>query len=160
MTSESNPPVSAAGEIPTRDRRPWPIKALSWLLLLQAAMFGLIAAFHTQALRFDLRLTQEEYLANLPFGLRGLVFLALALLCLSAAAGFFRLWPAAWFNAVFAQGLSLLMALYLYFHERPFYCYAIMIYGIWMVVYLNYTEVRAVFHSEREAKDWGGMEGA
>jgi hypothetical protein len=52
------------------------------------------------------------------------------------------------------------MALYLYFHERPFYCYAIMIYGIWMVVYLNYTEVRAVFHSEREAKDWGGMEGA
>ena len=53
-----------------------------------------------------------------------------------------------------------MLALFLYFLERPFYSFVIMLLGVWMVVYLNYPEVQAAFHSEQEVKDWGGVDEA
>jgi hypothetical protein len=48
------------------------------------------------------------------------------------------------------QGLSLLMALLIYFKGKLWYTYIMMLYNIPMVLYLNYHEVRAAFQPRQE----------
>ena len=106
--------------------RPWAVTAIGWLLLVEMA--GLL------------------FLAVVNLGrTAGVAFLALALLALAAAVGFARLRRGGWVNAVLVQGGELLIALGLFFGPRPAYCYAMMIYGVLMVLYLHQADVQAAF---------------
>ncbi len=107
-------------------RRPWAVGAITWLLVVEVA--GLLV------------------LAFINLGsLVGLAFVALALLALSAAVGFVRLRRGGWVNAVLVQGGGLAMALLLHFQLHAGYAYAMMAFGILMVLYLHQADVQAAF---------------
>jgi len=78
----------------------------------------------------------------------GLLFFALSALAVLAAVSFLRTRHNAWASAMLVQGLCLLIALVLYFSGKPVYVYVMMLYGILMVLYLNYHEVRDVFRAK------------
>ena len=128
--------------------RPRPVTVLGLLLLLQAVgLFGL-GVFYFVRLYWQHALTRAVLLAELFDQLLiSLAFLPLALLALLAAIGFLRLWRNAWRNAMLLQGLSLWVALVLYFSRKPGYVYMVMLYGIFMVIYLNYADVYATFQT-------------
>ncbi|MBI4769770.1 MAG: hypothetical protein HY784_04975 [Chloroflexi bacterium] len=147
---------------PSRRRapaRPWPVTALGLLLLLQsAALFGL-GVITLLAVSLRLQITLETVAGELPHALRGIFFVALALTALLTASGFFRLRRGAWLNAMFLQGLSLLMALGIYLRDKPQAkldpSYLMMLYGIFMVIYLNHDEVLAAFRPKPVFLDRG-----
>lgn len=130
---------------PPRPARPWPVRALAWLLLLEAVGFIALGALYLGPLGTQGAFTPEHWDAERIAVLTGLVFGLLAVLALSAAIGFWRLLPAAWLNAVTVQGAELLIALVLYFRGRPAYVYVMMVYGIFMVLYLHQADVQAAF---------------
>jgi len=119
--------------------RPWPVKALTLLLVAQGVglvVLGLFSVDHTAGVWAIL--VDQSFYATLP---------PLGVLALVAAAGFLRLRPGAWVMAMLVQGLSLLVALVFYFRYRPqdLLIYGMMVYALIMVLYLNYAEVPAVF---------------
>ena len=75
----------------------------------------------------------------------GVVFVSLSVLAILAAIGFLRLRRAAWTVALLVQGSALLIALILYFREKPWYAYILMLCGIFIVLYLNTYDVRMAF---------------
>ena len=123
--------------------RSWPVTALGWLLVLQAAGLSVIGLFNY--LHTEMALTEDVLLVEVRHTFRGLFFVLLAILALLTALGFFRVRPGAWRTAMLVQGLSLLMALVVYYVEKPTYGYAMMAYGIFMVIYLNHDEVQTAF---------------
>lgn len=119
--------------------RPWPVKALTWLLALETVALGALAFIYLQGSESII-----EKLAERPFFA---AFVPLSLLALLATLGFLRLRPGAWVIAMLVQGLMLLAALLSYFgsnHREPV-VFATMFYGVVMVVYLNYADVPLVF---------------
>jgi hypothetical protein len=139
-------------------KRSWPVTILGLLLIFQAiGLFGL-GALHFSWVDLEGELTPQDFAIDLPVSMRGVAFIALGFLALLAAAGFLRLWTSAWLYAVMVQGLSLGMAIFLYFRERSYYAYPLMLYCIIMVIYLNYSEVLFTFRTERPVKDWGGID--
>lgn len=143
---------------PQRTRRNWPVLILGFLLLFQGIVSLFIGGLYATVIEFDWEITAEDFLINIPLGLRGGVYLAIGILAILAAIGFFRLWPGAWLNAVMVQGTSLLIALFLYFHERPFYIYLTMVFSIFLVIYLNYSEVKEAFHSRSMEPVWDELD--
>lgn len=139
-------------------RRSVPVTILTLLLLLQAIGLFLLGSTHLSQVDLAWRLTPQALLVDVPLALRGFAFSMLGLLAIIAATGFFRVWSYAWFYAMLLQGLSLLMALTIHFQERPAYVYPIMLFGIFMVLYLNYSEVLSTFRTEESIKDWGGID--
>ena len=123
--------------------RPWPVTALGTILLSQAALFLAFGAAKFSAPGFGW-LTPLTGQLNLLAG-AGLVLLAPA--ALVAAIGFFRLWSVSWTIGMGIQGLSLLVAIALYFYSNVSlaYVYAGMAYHIFTVLYLNTRAVQAVF---------------
>lgn len=146
----SDLPAKPPQELP---KRPGAVTILGWLLLLQAAFFVILAGLHFYWLNAELHNIPFNIPSATVIGLWGVAFSALGLLTLLSAAGFFRLWPIAWLTAVAIQGLSLLLALNQYFHNKPFYAYLLMLTGTLMIVYLNYSEVPKAFHVDRSARD-------
>lgn len=133
-------------------RRTWPVTAVGLLLLLQAAgLFGLGAIYFATVYLLDLwapmsALSIEELFSGVVNNvLMSIIFIPLSLLAILVAIGFLRLWHNAWTNAMLLQGLTLLIALILYFTGKPFYVYILMLYSIFMVLYLNYYEVQVAF---------------
>ena len=128
--------------------RPWPVTVVGRLLLLQTAV--LLAPLWPQW-----PLGPEIWGATTLDLLTGLLFCLLALSALLAAVGFLRVSRGAWLSALLVQGLSLLMALILYFRGKPTHIYLMMLYGIFMVLYLHQAEVQTAFrakpgHADRE----------
>ena len=138
-------------------RRPWPATALGLLLLFQALALLSIGALQLLNASLKLGITLDTVAEELPHALRGIFFVALALLTLLVAINFLRLRPGAWLSAVLVQGLTLLLALSLYLRDHPggrLHClYLMMLYGLFMVVYLNYGDVPAAFRPRRERLD-------
>ena len=106
--------------------RPWAVSAITWLLVVE--VFGLVA----------LAVVNLESLA-------GPAFAALAVLALAATVGFVRLRRGGWVNAVLVQGGGLALALLVFFRWHASYAYAMMAYGILMVLYLHQADVQAAF---------------
>jgi magnesium-transporting ATPase (P-type) len=136
-------------------KRPWSVTAVGLLLLLQAVgLFGLGAIHFAMVYMVDLwaplsALSAEELLLGVDNKVvMSILFIPLSLLAILAAVGFRRLWRNAWTNAMLLQGLTLLIALILYFTAKPFYVYILMLYGIFMVLYLNYYHVQMAFRPE------------
>jgi hypothetical protein len=133
-----------------RPSRPWAVSANAWLLILEAGGFIALGALYLGPLGATWALTPEAWEAERLAVLTGLGFGLLAVMALSAAIGFFRLVPAAWVSAVTVQGATLALALLLYFGGRPGYVYAMMLTGIFMVVYLHQADVQAAFRRRGE----------
>jgi len=136
-------------------KRPWSVTAVGLLLLLQAVgLFALGAIHFDMVYLVDLwtplsALSAEELLLGVANKVvMSIIFIPLSLLAVMAAVGFLRLWRNAWTNAMLLQGLTLLIALILYFTAKPFYVYILMLYSIFMVLYLNYYHVQMAFRPE------------
>ncbi len=180
-------------------QRPWPVKAVGLLLLLQAMGLFALGGMHVaaeyaleQGLLQDLlhwnglqtlieilpsRL-QTWWIVSLSWGRKelplkmasgafvnvGLIYVALSILAVVTAIGFLRMRRNAWTYAMLLQGLCLFIALILYLRGKPIYIYAVMLYAIGMVLYLNYHDVRGAFRPKpqvgqehRSAKRSGGV---
>lgn len=124
------------------DVHPWPVKVLTGMLAVQGA--GLLAV---GLLYIDRTNGWHSILVNSAFYA---TLVPLGLLALLAAVGFFRLSRGAWVMAMLVQGLNLLIALFYYFTRDPdsLFLFAMMLYAIIMVVYLNYAEVPAAFRAQ------------
>lgn len=57
--------------------------------------------------------------------------------------------PVAWLAAMTVQGVQLFLSLLLYFTVKPGYVTVLMLYGVLMVLYLDYSEVADVFRPHR-----------
>jgi magnesium-transporting ATPase (P-type) len=144
-------------------KRPWSVTAVGLLLLLQAVgLFGLGAIHFAIVYLVDLwvplsALSAEELLLGVVNQVvMSIIFIPLSLLAILAAIGFLRLWRNAWTNAMLLQGLTLLIALILYFTGKPFYVYILMLYSIFMVLYLNYYHVQMAFRPKPVVEDREG----
>jgi hypothetical protein len=133
-----------------RPSRPWPVTAIGWLLMLEAAGFLAIAALYVSAWATRLAFMPQQWIEQRLIGLTGMLFCLLAILSLTSAYGFFRLARAAWMSAVLAQGFSLSLALVQYFGSRPAFVYPMMLFGIFMVLYLHQADVQAAFQPQPE----------
>ncbi|MFP4344104.1 MAG: hypothetical protein ACLFU8_05365 [Anaerolineales bacterium] len=151
----------AAKKAPLRKRRPWAVTALSLLLLLEALILGGTSAllfFTTEALiwTWEVPIFGYEISANLGVAVTAAF---LALLALITAPLFFHLRPRAWVLAMLIQGMTLFVCIYLYMGNAMEYVeevalsylfyllYFIMAYGIFMVIYLNHTDVQLTFRT-------------
>ena len=142
-----------------REKRSPVVKLLSWLLLIQSWLLLGLAIYH-----FDLNngifllrqwlfgrntpdldvLTAGEFISRLyenavnlnliPALLESLALFLLTILIFVAAIGFFRLWRFAWDMAVFVQGASLVIAVILYFTDKPKHIYLLMAASVFMVI--------------------------
>lgn len=128
--------------------RPWPVTALGTILLSQAVFFALIgvAKFDAPGLGWLVPISGRLN----PLAGVGLLLLAPA--ALLAAIGFFRLWRVSWTIGMGIQGLSLLVAIILYFYSNVSlaYVYVGIAYHILTVLYLNSRAVQSVFRVRSE----------
>jgi hypothetical protein len=125
--------------------RPWPVTVLGLLLLGQAAGLLLIAIYHLVGPVVSWDVLVEAAAARSRAAVVGLMLACLACLAGLTAVGFWRMWGQAWLQAMLLQALCLLLALILYFWQKPGFVYLLMAFSIFMVLYLNYYEVRAAF---------------
>ena len=135
--------------------RRWPVRVLGLLLLLQALGLASLGAFNLVWLEPLWVLTPQSLLPELPGAFIGSAFSLLAILTLLTAIGFLRVQRFAWLYAMLIQGLSLLLALNLYLRGKPSYAYLLMLYGIFMAIYLNFSEVQAAFRPKEFYRDRG-----
>lgn len=123
----------------TAELRPWPVRALTFLLVVEGVGLVVIAYFNLRsASGIGEILAEQSFFAVLP---------PLGVLAGIAAIGFYHLRPGAWVTAMLVQGLLLLVTLLVYFRngQDDFFIYGLMAFAIVMVIYLNYAQVPAVF---------------
>ncbi len=119
---------------------PWTISLTGRLLGLQSIGFILLALHTAPAAPIPAHKFTDVWLAAL--------YALLALLSVVTALGLLRLRPAAWNLAMLLEGVALLLALFLYIGERPWYIYIQMLFGIIVVLNLNHPELRHSFPTE------------
>lgn len=119
------------------------IQIATWLLLVQALALLALGILNLNNLGIVANLTPEETIAILFKGLTGsIIFIALACIALVATFNFWRLDGLAWTMGMLVQGLMLLTALILFFQDiNHIYAYAMMAYGIFMVIYLHMPDI-------------------
>lgn len=136
---------------PTGSRtRPWSIKAMGLLLLLQAVGMSCMGLFYVDVSDLADRLIEMSESSTWAMlrhvtgdAIAGILLVQLSFLALLAAFGFWRMRRNAWMNALLLQGLSLALALIRYFTgAKSWGMYILMLYAVLMVLYLNYYEVR------------------
>lgn len=126
---------------------------LGLLLLLQAiGLFGLGSSY-LFGFALSASLTPDSLILNLPRTLVSGAFTLLALLALLTTISVLRSQRMAWTSAMAVQGLCLLVALTLYLRERPAFIYFIMLYSLFMVFYLNLSDVQAAFRPKTPILD-------
>ncbi len=76
------------------------------------------------------------------------LYALLALFSVVAGLGLLRLRAPAWNLAMLLEGVALLLALFLYIGQRPWYIYVQMLFGIIVVLNLNQPELRRSFPTE------------
>ena len=83
-----------------------------------------------------------------------LTFTILSILAGLAALGFFFLQQAGWLLAIVTQGVSLTIAIFIYFiGSQPILAQITMAYCIFMVLYLNLLVIRSAFRGELNNSD-------
>ncbi len=136
-----------------RPPRPWAVTVVGLLLLLQTIALFVLGTASLLNTSFRFGITAENVLRELPHALRGIFLIALAWLGAVVAFHFLRLRATAWLSAMLLQGLTLLMALGVYWRDRTPYCYGMMLYGIFMVLYLQNSVVHNAFLYHQEPLD-------
>jgi hypothetical protein len=152
-----------------------PIRAVGLLLILQAiGLVGLIAYgllqvdwqqvqsdSQQQGLVLEIQLDssqqqegeEESVLEAARAIVAAILFLPSIVLAILGALGFLLFSRRGWLLASLAQTLSLGACMELYYNsvwENPAFVYPVMLYCILMILYLNSSEVRVVFHSRRK----------
>ena len=143
-------PFTSAPVVVTKNNR-WSMRVISLLLTVQAFSFVAISISWFNEVDW----TQE------PFGLAQygslleklialLVLFPVVVILLLAAIGFLFQRRAAWLVAMLVQGFVLFACLSNYFSEQPTvrssnWFYAIMLYSIILVLYLNTNDIRVAF---------------
>ena len=140
--------------VPVENRswhRPWPLTALSLLLLVQALASAMIGGAKLGLPGFD----WLRPAVNPLNAVTGLGLLLIAPVALVAAVGFLRLWRPAWLLGMSLQGLGLIviLTLYFYFTVKSGYIYAGMAYHVFTVLYLNSNAVQIAFRVREEDED-------
>lgn len=129
-------------------KRPWSVTALGFLLLAEAIALVSIGSFRT----FEIVRTPESVwqIGMVGSPLFVVLEVLLAVLTFIAAVGFFRLWRVAWLFAMLVQGIVLYFLLRLHFGGQITEAidYAVMGFAVFIVLYLNYHEVQALFRFE------------
>jgi hypothetical protein len=160
--------------------RPRMVTILGFLLILQAVFLFGLGIYHFAILSFGPTLL-SQWLSGEPslggqsldfqmfirqlFGqaatqkllstlIESLVLFLLTILALVAGIGFLRLWRGSWLLAMFLQGGALLLAIILYLIKKPNHIYLLMLSGIFMVLYLNYADLRIVFGPKSKRENW------
>jgi hypothetical protein len=131
------------------DARPWPVRILTLLLLIQAGgRIGLSAySYNPEILNHEDEVRAVvTFLTEIP---RTIAFGSLGLLAIAAALGFLWLWRTGWPTAMLVQGLGLLVAIGLYLRSQPPYIYGVMAYCILMVFYLHHPDVQKAFQTKQ-----------
>jgi hypothetical protein len=83
-----------------------------------------------------------------------LTFTVLSILAGLAALGFFFLQQTGWLLAIVTQGVSLTIAIFIYFiGSHPLLAQITMAYCIFMVLYLNLLVIRSAFRGELNTPD-------
>ena len=135
---------------PVSPRQAWGIWPISILLFIEAINLLLISAnllyqtpFPKDYRPFFSDLAPAQYQAIEISS----IFIPLALMSILAAIGFLFLFRSGWLFAMVTQGLILFICLRQYITEPPNFIYPLMAYCIFMVLFINSSKVRAVFHS-------------
>jgi hypothetical protein len=140
---------NSAGLLTARRRsRPWIVRALGLLILVQAVAYVALS-FHL-LLPFDWSATaghrgamiSPEQVAALSLSI---ILIPAALLAVSAAIGFFSLFRTGWVLAMATQGATLLGCLMLYVGTKPPAIFPVMLFSIAMAFSLNSVDVRSAF---------------
>lgn len=156
-----------------------PIRAVGLLLILQAiGLVGLLAygllqvdwqqvrSDSQQGLVVEIQPDSSQQEGEEGSGLEAaraigaaILFLPSIVLAILGALGFLIFSRKGWLLASLAQTLSLGACMELYYGsvwEKPGFVYPVMLYCVLMILYLNSSEVRVVFHSRRKpAKNRG-----
>ena len=83
-----------------------------------------------------------------------LTFTILSMLAVLAAVGFLLLQQVGWLLAIVTQGVSLVIAIFIYFFgNQPILAEITMAYCIFMVLYLNLLVIRSAFRGEADNLD-------
>lgn len=142
------PPTPAA---PTPN--PWPIRAISLLLVLQAG--GLVFVLNWLLNSVDWEAEAVEIMPSfyaIEVALLAIIFTPITLLLVLVALFFSLRRQWAWLTAVSVQGIILFTCLWIHFQTDFFlrsanWLYAGMLYSVIMVLYLNTTDVRLAFRT-------------
>ncbi len=133
-----------------RPSQAWGVRPISVLLLIEAINVFLISAnlLYQNPLPsgyrpFFMALSPAQYYALEVSS----IFIPLGLMCMLAAIGFLFLLRSGWLFAMMAQGLILFICIRQYFTHQPAFIYPLMVYCIFMVLFINSSKIRAVFHS-------------
>ena len=134
-----------------RRSRPWTVRAVGLLLLLQAA--GYVALSIYLLFPYDWGATAEQGFESLSPQQIDALYISIILIpaavpVVLSAIGFLFLLRAGWLLAMAMQGATLLGCLLLYFDTRPPAIFPVMLYCIVMAFYLNSFDVRSAFHGE------------
>lgn len=153
--------------------RPRAVTILAWLLLGESLSMLLLGIYHFVILSFGPQLLRQWWrgdrldinqLLQQLFGraaeekllltlVESLILFFLTVLVLLAALGFFARWRSAWLTAMFVQGSALLLGLVLYIVKRPFHIYWLMGFAVFLVMYLNVSDVYQYFHAGQNNGD-------
>lgn len=119
-------------------RRFWVRATGALFLLLEAILIQLIWTFDPK--------TTEMATTLLAFDL-------ISGLAILAAIGFFFLRHVGWLSAMMVQGLSLFIALIVYFNSGLLVAQLTMLYGVLMVLFLNSILVRTAFRNRSDVQE-------
>jgi magnesium-transporting ATPase (P-type) len=128
------------------------IHIATWLLLGQGLALLTLGILNFLNLGIGSNLTPEEAFGIFFKGLNSsIVFIALACISFVATFNFWRMDNMAWMMGILTQGLTLLTALIIYFEGlTTIYAYAMMAYGIFMVIYLHLPDIIGTLRQANE----------
>jgi len=129
--------------------RPWTVRAVGLLLLLQAIVYVALTIYlllpfdweATAGLQGDI--TNPQQIDAMAIGF---LLIPSAMLAILSAIGFLFLRRAGWLLAMAMQGATLLGCLTFYFATKPWAIFPVMVYSIVMAFYLNSFDVRVAFY--------------
>ena len=132
-----------------RRSRPWTVRAIGLLLLLQAIVYVALTIYlllpfdwtATAELQGDITNAQQIDALAISF-----LLIPSAILAILSAIGFLFLRRAGWLLAMAMQGATLLGCLTFYFDTKPWAIFPVMVYCIVMAFYLNSFDVRVAFY--------------
>ena len=132
-----------------RRSRPWTVRALGLLILLQAIAYvslsiSLLLLFDwrvTAGQRADMISPQQANALSLS-----IILIPAAILAVLATIGFFSLFRTGWVLAMATQGATLLGCLMLYIGTKPPAIFPVMLFSIVMAFCLNSCDVRVAFY--------------
>ncbi|RIK42940.1 MAG: hypothetical protein DCC55_07260 [Chloroflexi bacterium] len=129
---------------------PWPIRAISLLMAVQALCLAGVIVYFVRQVDWD----NELIAVPSPMAVDTFLFTAgygiIAVMLLMTATSFYFQRRSAWVIAIALQGLALGFALWIYFgttshfRQSP-WLYVIMAYSVILVLYLNTADVRTAF---------------